>query len=196
MDKQVIVVDKDNIRGTVISPSGEIEAVPQVLVQFDNDQQVWISTDSLTKMRDNSYYLPVSLSEMRDEFTEARESERLVIPVVEETAKLSKRVVQKSKVQIKKVVEEKHEAFDLPLLEEYVEVKRVPVNRTFDKPVPVRSEGDTLIIPVHKEVLIIQKKFLVSEEIHVIKQQTERIHTEEVSLLQEKVVVNRLENHP
>lgn len=196
MDKQVIVVDKDNIRGIVISPSGEIETVPQVLVQFDNAQQVWISTDSLTKIRDNSYYLPVSLTEMSDEFTQTAESERLVIPVVEETARLSKRVVEKGKVQLKKVVEEKHETFTLPLLEEYVEVKRVPVNLTVDKPVPVRSEGDTLIIPVHKEVLIIQKKFLVSEEIHVIKQQVETIHTEEVSLLQEKVVVNRLENHP
>jgi uncharacterized protein (TIGR02271 family) len=196
MDKQVIVVDKDNIRGIVISPEDEIEAVPQVLVQFDNDQQVWVSTESLTKIRDNNYFLPVSLTEIKDEFTEAGESERLVIPVVEETAKLSKRVVEKGKVQIKKVVEESHETFNLPLLEERVEVRRVPVNRTVDKPVPVRSEGDTLIIPVHKEVLIIQKKFLVSEEIHVIKQQIETIHTEEVSLLQEKVVVSRLENNP
>ena len=51
-------------------------------------------------------------------------------------------------------------------------------------------------IPVHKEVLVIQKKFLVTEEIHVSKQQVETIHTEEVNLLQEKVVVNRLENTP
>ena len=78
MEKQVIIVDKDNIRGIVISPSDEIETASQVLVQFDNGQQVWISTDSLTKMRDNSYYLPVSLTETKDEFIRAGESEQLV----------------------------------------------------------------------------------------------------------------------
>lgn len=177
-------------------PEGQFETTSQVLVQFDGDQQVWVATASLTKMLDDTYYLPVSLAEISDQFAGANESERLVIPVVEETVQVSKRVVEKGKVQIKKVVEESHETFHLPLLEESVEVKRVPVNRTVDKPLPVRSEGDTLIIPIHKEVLIIQKKFLVSEEIHVIKQQVEMLHTEEVELLQEKVVVNRLENNP
>lgn len=56
---------------------------------------------------------------------------------------------------------------DEPLYVEDVEVERVPVNRIVDGPVETRQEGDITIIPVVEEVVSIQKRLLLKEEVRV-----------------------------
>jgi len=63
------------------------------------------------------------------------------------------------------------------------------VNRTVDGPVSVRYEGDTLIIPLLEEVVVVQKQLRLKEEVHVIKKQTERRQPEQVTLRREAVIV-------
>lgn len=53
------------------------------------------------------------------------------------------------------------------LAEHCVEVRRVPVNRDVDKAPPVRRRGDLLIVPVLEEVLVIEKRLRLREELHL-----------------------------
>ncbi len=55
------------------------------------------------------------------------------------------------------------------LTSEQISIARVPVNRLLDQPTENRQEGDTLIIPVVEEVLVLQKRILLREELRITK---------------------------
>lgn len=53
------------------------------------------------------------------------------------------------------------------LMREDCDVKRVPVRKLLDHPVEPRQEGDTLIVPLTEEVLVIEKRLMLREELHI-----------------------------
>jgi uncharacterized protein (TIGR02271 family) len=114
----------------------------------------------------------------------------LVIPVIEETANVDKQVVVTGKVRIEKQVEEINEAVNINLQHDEYTIRRVAKNEYVDEEAPqVRHEGNTLIIPVVKEVIV--KRLLLVEEVHIIKEIVTT--SEEVNFLlrKENVTINR-----
>jgi len=112
-----------------------------------------------------------------------------VIPIVEEKVNVQKRVREVGTVEIRKSVHERTEVVDEPLNSEDVEIARVAVNRIVEEPIPIRNEGDTMIISLLEEVLVIEKRLLLREEVHI-----KRVHTvvhepQEVLLREERVEV-------
>ena len=79
------------------------------------------------------------------------------------------------------------------VLEERVDVQRVPVDRAVDGPVAVRHVGDTIIVPVVEEVLVVKRQLRLVEELHIRKTRTEQRDPQTVVLRKEEVVVERLE---
>lgn len=61
---------------------------------------------------------------------------------------------------------------DEPLFSDDVSVERVPVNRIIDGPMDTRHEGDTTIIPVLEEVVTVQKRLLLREEVRITRRRT------------------------
>jgi stress response protein YsnF len=57
----------------------------------------------------------------------------------------------------------------------------------------MRYEGDTLIIPVIEEVLVVEKKLLLKEEVHITKYVGETQQEKTVTLRSEEVSVERTE---
>lgn len=55
----------------------------------------------------------------------------------------------------------------------------------------IRYEGDTMIIPVIKEVIIIEKKLLLIEEVYITKHINTTIEQTNVMLREEEVIVER-----
>ncbi|MBA3534075.1 MAG: YsnF/AvaK domain-containing protein [Ardenticatenales bacterium] len=121
------------------------------------------------------------------------ESETLVIPVIEEFLKIQKRQVETGRVRIRKVVQEREETVNVPLLREEVSVERVPVNRYVDGPLDVRYEGDIMIVPVVEEVLVVEKRLVLKEELHISKRQVQTEVPQTVILRSEEAFVERLE---
>jgi hypothetical protein len=60
------------------------------------------------------------------------------------------------------------------LLEEAVNVERVPVNRFIEQPVETRQEGDVTIVPVMEEVLVVQRRLMLKEEIRITRRREQR----------------------
>lgn len=114
------------------------------------------------------------------------------IPVVEEQLRVDKKVVESGKVHLSKRVVENETSVTLPLTEESYEIERVPVNRVVDEPPQaMRQEGNTTIIPVVREVMVVQKRYEIVEEIRLTKNVTQEQHTEQVTLRKEEVDINR-----
>ena len=55
----------------------------------------------------------------------------------------------------------------------------------------MREEGDTTIIPVIEEVLVVEKRLFLKEEIRIRRTQTTQLHEETVTLRREEVVIER-----
>ncbi|GAB3813522.1 YsnF/AvaK domain-containing protein [Pontibacter rugosus] len=117
------------------------------------------------------------------------------IPVVEETVEVGKKVVETGRVRISKQVREDEVDVDLPMVHEEIDVKRVPVNTQVETaPPPVRYEGDVMIIPVVREEVVVQKRLVVVEELHVTKKKIQTNETQKVVLRKEEINVDRVNN--
>jgi stress response protein YsnF len=121
----------------------------------------------------------------------ARHDVHEVIPIVEEQAQLHKRVVT-NKVRVTKTAHVKQAVADEPLRRETVDVERVAVNRVIDAPVEIRHEGDTVIVPVMEEVLVVEKRLVLREEVRLTTRRTEHRQPQTVDLRYEQVSVERV----
>jgi len=121
------------------------------------------------------------------------ESEKTVhtIPVIEESIKVDKRIVETGRVRVVKTVHEEEALVEAALLQEEVQIERVPVNQYVETAPAVRYEGDVMIIPVIQEVVVIEKRLMLVEEIRINKQQTESKVTETVTLRKEEINIER-----
>ena len=122
-------------------------------------------------------------------------TEKTTIPVLEEQIFITKEVVESGKVRISKTVQDITEMVNMPITHEEHDVKRVPVNKIITSPPPaMRHEGDTIIIPVLREELVVQKRLILVEEVHVTKRKIKNTIQQPVTLLKEQVVVEHIPN--
>lgn len=119
----------------------------------------------------------------------ADEAQR-VVPVLAETLEVQRRALPGS-VRIRKRVEEQPATIDEVLTDETVEVERVAVGRVLDGPAEMRPEGDTLIVPVVAEELVIVKRRVLTEELHIRRTTRTRHHQSATTLRREHLSVER-----
>jgi stress response protein YsnF len=118
------------------------------------------------------------------------------IPIVEERATIEKRVVPTGRVRITSRVEERLEVLRDELIAQTIAVERVAMNREVDAPPGIRSEGDVLIIPVVEQRLVVEKRWVVTEELHVRRREHTEVVEIPVELRSTNVSVERSEAAP
>jgi len=97
-----------------------------------------------------------------------REQEEVAaIPLVEERVSIAKRQVESQRLQVSISVNEREERVPIELAHDEVEVERVARNIPVSELPSVRHEGNTTIIPVVEEVVVLEKRLVLVEEIHV-----------------------------
>jgi uncharacterized protein (TIGR02271 family) len=113
-----------------------------------------------------------------------------------EQAEVGKRSVDTGRgVRIHKTVSEQAVPVDEALLREDLEVTRVPVGRMVadgEQPGP-HYEGDTLVVPVLEEVLVVERRVRIREEVRITRSRREERHEETVVLRSEQVQVERFD---
>jgi stress response protein YsnF len=114
-----------------------------------------------------------------------------ILEVVAESAVVEKRDVVTGKVRVKTLTEIDHEMVSAVLSEENVTVNRVPVNRYIDSAPDLRVENGVTIIPVVEEVLVVEKRLVLREEIHVRRSVTHHTVEDSVDLRRQRVEVQR-----
>jgi uncharacterized protein (TIGR02271 family) len=114
-----------------------------------------------------------------------------VIPLVDETAVIGKQQVVTGRVRVRTVADTIEEIAHADLVREDVEVTRVPIDRVVDAPPQIRTDGDVTIVPVLEEVLVVEKRLVLKEELHIRR----RIATETVevpvTLRKQRAIVER-----
>jgi stress response protein YsnF len=119
-------------------------------------------------------------------------SEVEVIALAEEEVRLDKRMVTTGKVRVRTIVDVETELAKATLDGETVEVTRVPINRIVDQAPGIRVEDNVTIIPVLEEVLIVEKRLVLKEEVHIRKLATTEEVEIPVELRKQHAVIERL----
>ena len=192
----VRVTDPQGVQGTIDTTAWPLDSRrAEVLISFESGQQVLVPLERLVRQADGSYRVTVNLAawaRQRGAGAEAPEPP-LVLPIMEETLTVDTRPVETGRVRIRKVVHAREALVDPPLLREEVIIERVPVNRVVEGPVPVRYEGDTMIVSVLEEVLVVETRLLLTEEVHLTTRRTEAHTPERVTLRHEDVTIERID---
>lgn len=185
-----IVKDVNGVEGTVEM----VEDGNRLLIHLDGRRQVILPKEVLIRQEEDRYFAPFSLERIARQDEESVVSrETLTIPVIEESARLETRQRTTGRVRVTKTVNERQETLSIPVVEEEAEVERIPVNRVVERAPAIRHEDETIIVPVLEEILVIEKRILIREEIHIKKKRTERLETEEVTLRSEDVAIERID---
>jgi uncharacterized protein (TIGR02271 family) len=217
----MIVVDANAVQCAVAYESPVYtDGEPQVLVRFNNGEQVLLPMNLLIPQEDGRYRLASNVETLLSEYSNDVNNEvnnednnkvgneepvrfasgapgrlveegDIVIPVADEFLNVEKRVVETGHVELRKTVQERVEVVDQPLFSEEVEIERIAINRPLAESVSSRYEGETLIIPLVEEVLVVQKRLVLREEIHIRKLRKEVHEPQEVHLRTEQVEVVR-----
>jgi uncharacterized protein (TIGR02271 family) len=89
------------------------------------------------------------------------------IPLVEERLSVAKRQVESGRVRVHVTVEERQEVITEQLAHDDLQIERVPRNIRLTEMPTVRLEGNTTIVPVVEEVVVVEKALMLVEEIHI-----------------------------
>jgi stress response protein YsnF len=114
------------------------------------------------------------------------------LPLAEETVAVERRIVETGRVRVETQTVARQHVVDESLEHVRVEIERVPIGRVVDAPPPVREEGDVTILPVVEEVLVVERRLVLKEEVHIRRVRTHEQHRETVELRAQEVVVDRV----
>jgi stress response protein YsnF len=120
-----------------------------------------------------------------------RQPEDLRIPLHVEEVSVSRREIKKANVQVALITGSREQLIDEELTHVRVEIERVPIDRTVDVVPPIRQEGDITIIPVVEEIVVVERRLVLKEEVRVRRMSKKERHQETVVLRQQEAVVTR-----
>ena len=187
-------ISKNGIRGKVMTASRLLDDTLEKSVVFETGRKAVVGSDYLHLREDGSYYLDLNVDPRPpDTLDEPGVIGETIIPRVEEQLVISKRVVETGRVRVvKNLVEQPHLIDETIVYEDYT-VERVPINREVFEIGPTRVEGDLTIIPVYEEEVIVSKRLVLREEIHLIKKRREEHHPRTIMLRKQEVKIHRLD---
>ncbi|WP_420153650.1 YsnF/AvaK domain-containing protein [Siphonobacter sp.] len=113
----------------------------------------------------------------------------VVLLVIQERVNVDTETQETGRVTVTKRVHEHEERVELPLTQQQVKVERVAINQYIDTPPAVRYEGETMIVPVVKEILV--KRLVLVEEVRITKEEVQTTTHQPVMLRQEEIVITR-----
>jgi stress response protein YsnF len=113
------------------------------------------------------------------------------IPVVEEIATVGKQEVVTGRVRVRTITDTIEELAHAELQQEDVEVTRVPIDKVVESTPEIRTDGDVTIIPVMEEVLVIEKRLMLKEELHIRRRVATEAVQVPVTLHKQRAIVER-----
>jgi uncharacterized protein (TIGR02271 family) len=116
----------------------------------------------------------------------------LNLPILQEEVDVQKHAKVTGVVRLEKTVRTVEAAVDEDLVSTSISVEHVPMNKYVDEVVGTRQEGDTTIIPIMEEIVIVTKQLVLKEEIRITKNRQQSHYHEVVPLRAEEAHVQRL----
>lgn len=121
------------------------------------------------------------------------DTDDLTLPLHTEEVVVSRRQVAGDTVQVSTVTREHDHEINEELTHQLVEVERAPIGRQVDAVPPVREEGDTIVIPVVEEFVVVERRLILKEEVRIRRVAVTERHRETVTVRDQDAVITRIE---
>lgn len=121
------------------------------------------------------------------------ETETGVVPLQSEEIAVSRRRLAGDTVRVDVVTREREQLIDEDLTHARVEIERVAIGRPVAAVPPVREEGDTTIMSVVEETIVVERRLILKEEVHIRRIRVKEHHRETVTVHQQDAVTTRVE---
>ncbi len=144
-------------------------------------------------MTSASMPLPGSTSSADNLPAPNRSAENLTLPLHAEQLSVTRRQVAGDTVRVATVTRQQEHLVEETLTHERVEIERVPIDRAVDRVPPVREEGDTTVISVVEEVVVVERRLILKEEVRIKRVRVTENHRETVMLREQDAVITRTE---
>jgi stress response protein YsnF len=119
------------------------------------------------------------------------EPPRIVIPLHAEEAEVSRREIVTGTVKVETVTRLRDERIQEMLATESAEIERVEIRELVDAMPDIRTEGDTIIVPVVEEVLVVERRLFLKEEVRIRRVRRTDLHEATVTLREQDAVITR-----
>ncbi|HEX4260987.1 MAG TPA: YsnF/AvaK domain-containing protein [Acetobacteraceae bacterium] len=113
--------------------------------------------------------------------------------MLDERLRVGVRSVGSDRVVLHKTVRREDATAEAVLRTESLDVERIPIGRVVEAAPPVREEGDTLIVPVLEEIMVVETRLVLKEELRVRRITGSRTEHRVVRLRREEVAVEHPE---
>lgn len=172
-----------------LAPDGELDhSEPWTTMRLPSGHELLVPTEAIVS-REGEYHLSLSLTELG--LDPKASPDTVIIPVIAEELEIERVPVVREHVRVHTRLEVNSAVVEETLLHEHVEVERVTIDREVGGPQPVRQEGDVTIIPVVEEILVVQKRFVLKEEVRVRRRRVDVPSQRTVELRRQNVEVFR-----
>lgn len=115
-----------------------------------------------------------------------------MLRLLAEEATVSRQVVETGRVRLAKVTHVRDHQIDEPLSATRVEVDRVPIGRLIDAIPAIREEGELTIVPIVEETVVVERRLMLKEELHIRRVQTSERYRQTVKLRYQTAEVSRI----
>lgn len=122
---------------------------------------------------------------------ESAGSPEVVLPLHEEQASITKQPIVTGRVRISRVTHEHGQLLNEALVREQIEINRTPIGQLIEAMPPIRQEGDVIVIPIVEEILVVERRLVLKEEVRVRRVRTSKNYGERVMLRRQEAVVSR-----
>lgn len=195
------VFTSDGHQGVIVGETNQSRDDARFLeVEMEGGARLHVPAELLELRPDGAFDLKVgyadiegqrSIGEGQRAVGEAAGRRHFVLPVIVEELEVGRRTVTTGVVRIEKRVHEREEVLDATVAREDVHVERVPIDRMVEAPPAIRSEGETLVIPVLEEVLVVERRLRLKEEVRLTWSRTVEPAPQRATVRAEEVIVER-----
>lgn len=188
------------LEDTILSADGQ--QVAYLVVRDQNGRNRLVPAERIVTVQQNVVRVSLSSADITaragslsaESLLNLERGGSLLVPVVEERLVVGKREVSGGEVRIIKRVDTTTEQQTINVLREDIRVERVQINQplTAGQIPQNRTEDGVLIVPILREVLVVQKQLMLVEEVHISKRQVQAEETISETLRHERVEIEDL----
>jgi stress response protein YsnF len=121
-----------------------------------------------------------------------RSAGTVIVPLYTEEISVSTRKLATGRIRVSTRTREHEEVVDQVLTNEHVTVEHVPVGKVVTEMPQMRRDGETLIVPIVDEVLVVQRQLILKEEVRIRRERKTEKHQERVKVRKQEAVITRL----
>lgn len=118
-------------------------------------------------------------------------SPELAVQLLAEEVVVAKRENFGETVRVTTSTRHHEHLIDEELVHQRVEIDRIAVGRQVDSVPPVRQDGDTTIISVVEETIVVERRLILKEEIRIRRLRVAEHHHEAVMLRDQEATITR-----